>query len=244
MSRVALVTGGSRGIGRAIATRLGADGARVAVNYRSGKDAADEVVAAISVAGGEAIAVGADVADPDAIAALFDEVSERLGPVEVLVNNAGITADDLVLRMKPEAWDAVIQTNLTAAFHTTKAALRGMLKGRWGRIVNITSVAGIGGNAGQANYSAAKAGLIGLTKSVAKEVASRNITVNAVAPGFIETDMTGALGDEVRDAALPMISMGRFGSPGEVAAAVGYLASEDASYVTGHVLVVDGGLGF
>jgi 3-oxoacyl-[acyl-carrier protein] reductase len=244
VSRVALVTGASRGIGRAIAIRLGAGGARIAVNYRSGKDAADEVVEAITDAGGEAIAVGADVGEGDAVASLVDEVSERLGPIEILVNNAGITADDLLLRMRPEAWEAVIQTNLTSAFHTTKAVLRGMLKGRWGRIVNITSVSGIGGNAGQANYAAAKAGLIGFTKSVAKEVASRNITVNAVAPGFIATDMTDALGEAAKEAALPMIAMGRFGTSAEVAAAVGYLASEDASYVTGQVLVVDGGLGF
>jgi 3-oxoacyl-[acyl-carrier protein] reductase len=244
VSRVALVTGASRGIGRAVAERLGADGFRVAVNFHTGSTAADEVVAAITAAGGEAMAVGADVGDGEAVTAMFDAVVERFGPVEVLVNNAGVTADDLLLRMSPEAWDRVIQTNLTSAYLCTRAALRGMLKARWGRIVSVTSVAGITGNPGQANYAAAKAGLIGFTRSVAKEVGSRGITVNAVAPGFIDTDMTGALDDSVKEAALPAIALGRFGEPGEIAAAVGYLASDGAAYVTGHVLVVDGGLSF
>jgi len=244
MARVALVTGGSRGIGRAIAERLAADGCRVAINYNSRSDAAEDAAATIAAAGGEAIVAQGDVGDPDAVAAMFAAIEERLGPVEILVNNAGITADDLLLRMKPEAWTSVIQTNLTSAYLCTRAALRGMLKARWGRIVSVTSVAGISGNAGQANYSAAKAGLIGFTKSVAREVGSRGITVNAVAPGFVTTDMTDALGDEVRQAVLPSISMGRFGTPQEIASAVGYLASDHASYVTGHVLVVDGGLGF
>jgi 3-oxoacyl-[acyl-carrier protein] reductase len=239
-----LVTGGSRGIGRAIAERLGADGHRVAVNYRSRRDAADEAVAAIVAGGGEAVAVEGDVGDAAAVATMFGAVEGAFGPIEILVNNAGITADDLLLRMKPEDWDAVIRTNLSSAFLTTKAALRGMLKARWGRIISIASVAGIAGNPGQANYAAAKAGLIGFTKSVAKEVGSRGITVNAVAPGFIETDMTEALGGEVREAVLPSIAVGRFGTPVEIASAVGYLASDEASYVTGQVLVVDGGLSF
>lgn len=243
-TRVALVTGASRGIGRAIAEQLAADGMAVAVNYRSRRDAADDVVATIEAAGGVALAVEADVADPEAVERMMATVEERLGPVSVLVVNAGITADDLVLRMKPEAWDAVIQTNLTSAYTCTRAALRGMLKARWGRIITITSVSGISGNPGQANYAAAKAGLIGFTKSVAKEVGSRGITVNAVAPGFIETDMTEALGDGVKQAALPSIAVGRFGTAREVAGAVGYLASDAAAYVTGHVLVVDGGLSF
>jgi 3-oxoacyl-[acyl-carrier protein] reductase len=242
--RVALVTGGSRGIGRAIAERLAADGCRVAVNYHTRRDAADEVVAGIRSRGGEAVAVGGDVGDGDAVAAMFATVEAAFGPVEILVNNAGITADDLLLRMKPEAWDAVIRTNLDSAYLCTRAALRGMLKAKWGRVISITSVAGISGNPGQANYAAAKAGLIGLTKSVAKEVGSRGITVNAVAPGFVATEMTDALGDAVREAALPAIALGRFGTAPEIAAAVGYLASDDAAYVTGHVLVVDGGLSF
>lgn len=242
--RVALVTGASRGIGRAIAERLAADGCRVAVNYRSRGEAAEEVVAAIRSRGGEAIAVAGDVGDGAAVTAMFSIVESALGPVEILVNNAGITADDLLLRMKPEAWDTVIRTNLDSVYLCTRAALRGMLKGRWGRIVSITSVAGISGNAGQANYAAAKAGVIGFTRSVAKEVGSRGITVNAVAPGFVETDMTDALGAEVRAAVLPAIAVGRFGTAPEIAAAVGYLASDDAGYVTGQVLVVDGGLAF
>lgn len=241
---MALVTGGSRGIGRAIAEKLGADGHRVAVNYRSRRDAADEAVAAIVAGGGEAVAVEGDVGDAAAVATMFGAAEEAFGPIEILVNNAGITADDLLLRMKPEDWDAVIRTNLSSAFLTTKAVLRGMLKARWGRIISIASVAGIAGNPGQANYAAAKAGLIGFTKTVAKEVGSRGITVNAVAPGFIETDMTEALGGEVREAVLPSIALGRFGTPVEIASAVGYLASDEASYVTGQVLVVDGGLSF
>ena len=242
--RVALVTGGSRGIGRAVAERLAADGCRVAVNYHTRADAAEEVVAAIRSAGGEAITAGGDVGDGDAVAAMFAAVESSLGPVEILVNNAGITADDLLLRMKPEAWESVIRTNLDSVYHCTRAALKAMLKARWGRVVSITSVAGISGNAGQANYSAAKAGIIGFTKSVAKEVGSRGITVNAVAPGFVGTDMTDALGSGVREAVLPAIALGRFGTAPEIASAVGYLASDDAAYVTGQVLVVDGGLGF
>jgi 3-oxoacyl-[acyl-carrier protein] reductase len=242
--RVALVTGSSRGIGRAIAVHLAGTGHRVVINYRSGADAAAEVVEAITAAGGEAIAVGADVSDADAVAAMLATTEEAFGPVEILVNNAGITDDDLLLRMKPEAWDRVIATNLTSAYLSTRAALRGMLKARWGRIVNVTSVSGISGNPGQANYAAAKAGLIGFTKSVAKEVGSRGITVNAVAPGFIETDMTDALGAETQEAVLPAITLGRFGRPEEIAGAVGYLASDAAAYITGHVLVVDGGLAF
>jgi 3-oxoacyl-[acyl-carrier protein] reductase len=241
-TRVALVTGSSRGIGRAIAEHLGAAGMTVAVNYRSGAEAADEVVATIESGGGRAASFGADVSEPAAVDGLLEAVADRLGPIQVLVNNAGITDDDLLLRMKPESWERVIATNLTSAFLTTKAVLRGMLKGRWGRIINISSVSGIAGNAGQANYAAAKAGLIGFTKSVAREVGSRGITANVVAPGFIETDMTEELSAEVRESVLPTITLGRFGTPAEVAAAVGYLASDAAAYVTGQVLVVDGGL--
>jgi len=242
--RVALVTGASRGIGRAIAINLAASGHAVAVNYRSRSDAADEVVGTIEGAGGQAMAVAADVGDADAVTAMTTEIADKLGPITVLVNNAGVTDDDLLMRMKPEAWDRVIQTNLSSAYLCTRAVLRGMLKAKWGRIINVTSVSGLSGNPGQANYAAAKAGLVGLTKSVAKEVGSRGITANAVAPGFIETDMTEALGEDVRAAVLPAITLGRFGSPDDVAAAVGYLASEEAGYVTGQVLVVDGGLAF
>lgn len=242
MSRVALVTGGSRGIGRAIAEQLAADGHQVAVNYTASKDAAEEVVAAIEDAGGTAIAVQADVGDPDAVAAMFEEVTERLGPVEILVNNAGITRDDLLLRMGVDDWDDVITTNLRSVYLVTKSALKSMLRARWGRIVSISSVSGIAGNPGQANYAASKAAIIGFTKSVAREVGSRGITVNAVAPGFIATDMTEALGEEITAAATGRIALGRLGEPREVAAAVGYLCSDQAAYVTGHTLVVDGGI--
>jgi 3-oxoacyl-[acyl-carrier protein] reductase len=239
---VALVTGAGRGIGRAVAEHLAGLGHRVAVNYRSSEAEAEAVASAITAAGGEAVAVGADVSDEAAVAALFATVEERLGPVEILVNNAGITRDGLLLRMGSADWDAVLAADLRSAFLCTRAALRGMVRARWGRIISIGSVAGLAGNAGQANYAAAKAGLVGFTKAVAREVGSRGITVNVVAPGFIETDMTAALGDPAREAARQAIALGRFGTPQEVAAAVGYLASGPAAYVTGQVMVIDGGL--
>lgn len=241
-SRVALVTGGSRGIGRAIAIALGAQGHKVAVNYTSRPDAADEVVGVITAGGGEAVAVRADVSDPDAVAAMFETVTEAFGKVTILVNNAGITKDNLMLRMSEEEFDQVIAVNLKSTFLTTKAALRGMLREKWGRIVNIASVAGVSGNPGQANYAASKAGVIAMAKSVAKEVGSRGITVNAVAPGFIATDMTAALGDKVNEAVAGNIAVGRLGTPEEIASTVVFLTSESASYITGQTIIVDGGL--
>jgi 3-oxoacyl-[acyl-carrier protein] reductase len=241
-SRVALVTGGSRGIGRAIAELLAGQGHRVAINYVSNADAAAETVGAIEAAGGTAVAVQGDVGDVASVAAMVEQVQETLGPIEILVNNAGITNDDLLMRMKPEAWDSVMQTNLKSVFLCSKAAMRGMLRARWGRIINVSSVAGVYGNAGQANYAAAKAGVLGFTKSLAKEIGSRGITVNAVAPGFVETDMTAALGEDAAAAATEQITLGRLGRPEEIASVVGYLASSEASYVTGQTIVVDGGL--
>ncbi|MGI9642835.1 MAG: 3-oxoacyl-[acyl-carrier-protein] reductase [Acidimicrobiia bacterium] len=242
MGSVALVTGASRGIGRAIALQLAADGCAVAVNYASNQGKADEVVAEIASAGGTAMAVRADVGDEEAVRAMFAEVEEGLGQVTVLVNNAGITDDGLMLRMGSDQWDRVITTNLRSVFLCSKTALRGMIRAKTGRIINISSVSGVSGNPGQANYAASKAGVIGFTKSLAKEVGSRSITVNAVAPGFIETDMTEALGDEVTGRAAEQISLGRLGTPQEVASVVGYLASDGASCITGQAIVVDGGL--
>ncbi len=242
MGRVALVTGASRGIGRAIVEHLAGLGHRVAVGYREREDAANAVVAGIEAVGGEAIAIAADVSDEAAVAGMFDQVRHRLGPVEILVNNAGITRDGLVMRMSVADWDAVMGADLRSVFLCSRAALRDMLRVRWGRIVSLSSVVGLGGNPGQANYAAAKAGIIGFTKSIAREVGSRGITVNAVAPGFIETEMTAGLGEATRAAMLSGISAGRFGSPAEVASLVGYLASDPAGYVTGQILVVDGGM--
>lgn len=242
MPEVALVTGASRGIGRAIAIQLASDGFAVGVNYSSNAAKADEVVAEISASGGSAFAVQADVSDADAVSTMFDRVAEELGPVTVLVNNAGITDDGLLLRMSPDQWDRVVSTNLRSVFLCTKAALRGMIRAKRGRIINISSVSGVYGNAGQGNYSASKAGVIGFTKATAKEVGSRGITVNAVAPGFIATDMTDALGEDAVSAASDQISLGRLGTPQEVASVVGYLASDGASYITGQTIVIDGGL--
>lgn len=239
---VALVTGGSRGIGRACAVALAAAGHEVAVNFASNEDAANETVAAIADSGGVAKAFRADVSDSPSVTALFEAVNEDLGAVDVLVNNAGITRDGLLLRMGEDDWTSVIGTNLTSVYLCTKAALRSMVRNRWGRVISISSVAGIAGNPGQANYAASKAGVIGFTKSVAKEVGARGITANVVAPGFIETDMTDALGDRAMEAAVSSIAVGRLGKPSDVAGIVTFLASDAAAYITGQVVTVDGGL--
>jgi 3-oxoacyl-[acyl-carrier protein] reductase len=240
--QTAIVTGASRGIGRAIALALAAEGARVVVNYSRNADAAAAVVTEIETAGGEAIALQADVADPAQVEALLAATQARFGKVDILVNNAGVTRDKLVLRMTVEDWDTVLDTNLKGAFLCVKAVAPQMLKQRSGVIVNVGSVIGWVGQAGQVNYSASKAGLFGMTKALAKEFGPRSVRVNAVAPGFIETDMTEVLKPEQREAALKQIPLGRFGSAEDVARVVVFLCSEDAAYVQGEVITVDGGL--
>lgn len=240
--KCALVTGASRGIGRAVALKLASEGAKVALNFAGNEAAANSVRQEIEAAGGEAILVKADVADEAAVQQMVQTTADTFGRIDILVNNAGITRDGLLARMKEEDWDAVLSTNLKGVFLTTKAAAKLMMKQRAGRIVNMASVVGVTGNAGQANYSAAKAGVIGFTKTVAKELASRGITANAVAPGFIDTDMTSVLSDKAKEAALSGIPLGRMGTPDDIAAAVLFLVSDQASYITGQVLNVDGGM--
>lgn len=240
--RVAIVTGASRGIGRAIAIALGEAGASVVVNYAGSAAAADETVSAIEALGSRAFKVQADVGDAAQAEQLVKQTIERFERIDILVNNAGITRDNLIMRMKEEEFDQVIHTNLKGVFNGIKAVTRPMMKQRSGRIINISSVVGVLGNAGQANYSAAKAGVIGLTKSAARELASRNITVNCVAPGYIETDMTGSLPQEIRDQLMTQIPLARMGKPEDIAKAVLFLASGDASYMTGQTIHVDGGM--
>jgi 3-oxoacyl-[acyl-carrier protein] reductase len=240
--RSALVTGGSRGIGRAIALRLAMQGADVAFSYKGNAAAATATAAEIEALGRRALAVQGDVRDPEAAEAVVKAALDAFGRIDILVNNAGVTRDDLIMRMTPDAWREVLETNLFGAFWTTKAVTRPMLKAKGGRIINITSVSGQAGQMGQANYSSAKAGLIGLTKATARELASRGITVNAVAPGFVLTELTEGLADELKAQIIERTPLGRFGTTEEIANAVAFLASDEAAYITGQVLAVDGGL--
>ncbi len=241
--KIALVTGGSRGIGAAICAELGAAGATVVVNYVRDESAAAEVCERVRAAGGSAEAVQGDVSSAEGAAALVSQVESEIGAIDVLVNNAGITRDDLIMRLSEEDWRTVIDTNLGGAFFTCRALSRPMLKRRSGAIVNISSIVGVHGNAGQTNYAASKAGLIGLTKSLAKELGGRGIRVNAIAPGYIATELTDALPEEARDAILGNTPLGRLGEPADVARAVRFLVSDAAGFITGDVLAVDGGLG-
>ena len=237
-----IVTGASRGIGREIALYLASEGAKIAVNYSGSKEKAKAVVAEIESLGGEAFAIQANVDQAEDVQQLAAQTLERFGSIDILVNNAGITRDNLLMRMKEQEWDDVLNTNLKGVFLCTKAVTRQMMKQRKGRIINITSIVGVAGNPGQANYVAAKAGVIGLTKTSAIELASRNITVNAVAPGFITTDMTDALPEEVKTKMLGQIPLAKFGDPQDIAKAVAFLASDDASYITGQTIHVNGGM--
>jgi 3-oxoacyl-[acyl-carrier protein] reductase len=240
--KIALVTGSSQGIGRATAERLALAGADIVINYRSSAGAAEEAKASIQALGRRCITVQADVSQEEDVTRLFTEANAQLGPVSILVNNAGTTRDKLILQMSLADFEYVMQTNLNSAFLCTKAALRGMMKARWGRIVNVSSVAGLLGNAGQANYGASKSGLITLTLSTAREMASRNITANAVAPGFIPTELTSKLTEQQKKAMLDITPLARFGTPEEVAATIGFLCSPEAAYITGQVIAVDGGM--
>jgi len=240
--KVAVVTGASRGIGRAIALKLADEGAKVVVNYSGSQAKAEEVVAMIQENGGEAIAVQASVSQTEEVTALMDTAVKTFGSLDILVNNAGITRDNLLMRMKEDEWDDVLNTNLKGVFLCTKAVTRQMMKQRAGRIINISSIVGVAGNAGQANYVAAKAGVIGLTKTTAKELASRNILVNAIAPGFIETEMTDQLPEELKQGMLTQIPLAKLGQPEDIAKAVAFLASDDANYMTGQTLHIDGGM--
>jgi len=241
--RAALITGSSRGIGRAIALQLARQGASIAVNYLRNEDAAKDVQATIRSYEGQAVLLQGDVSDPEQAERVVDMAHDAFGRLDILVNNAGFNRDTLILRMSVQDWDEVMATNLRAAFLCTKATLRYMLKQRWGRIVNIGSVSGIAGNAGQANYAAAKAGLIGFTKAIAREMGSRSITANVVAPGLVLTELTEHIPQQVIDIAMERIFVGRVGTPEDIAACVAFLASEEASYISGQVIPVDGGLG-
>jgi len=240
--KVAIVTGASRGIGRAIALKLAQNGAKIVVNYLKNVNAANEVIESIKKCGSDAISVQGDASIAECAADIVDKAVQHYGGVDILVNNAGITRDNLLIRMSSEDWQNVIDTNLGSAFNCTKAACRYMMKKRYGTIINIASIVGLTGNIGQANYAAAKAGIIGFTKSVAKEMASRGITVNAIAPGFIKTDMTDALADNIKEKVLDSIPLRRFGEPEEVAELAVFLAGDGARYITGQVINVDGGL--
>jgi 3-oxoacyl-[acyl-carrier protein] reductase len=239
---VALVTGGGRGLGRAIAIRLAEEGAKVAISYRSNAAAACDTAELVRKAGAGCETFKGDVASPEDVDALMKGVGEAFGPVEILVNNAGTTRDNILLRMKDTEFEEVLATNLKGTYLCTRAVLRGMVRARWGRIVNISSVVGLLGNAGQANYAASKAGMIGFTKSVAREVAGRGITANAVAPGYVETELTGALSDNVKEQILGQVPVGRFGEPEEIAEVVAFLTGDRAAYVTGQTIAVDGGM--
>lgn len=240
--RVAVVTGGGRGIGRSVAVRLANEGANVAISYRSNDVAAEELAEEVRAAGVQCEIFKGDVASPEDVDSLFKGVGEAFGPVEILVNNAGLTRDNLMMRMKESEFDEVLSTNLKGTYLCTRAALRPMIRARWGRIVNVSSVVGLVGNAGQANYAASKAGIIGFTKSVAREVAQRGITANVVAPGYVETELTSSLPEEVKDRIRDQVPVGRFAEAEEVAEVVAFLAGEGAGYITGQTVAVDGGM--